>query len=76
VILLVSIFSGDGRWYRAVVLKVSQSTVEVLYADYGNIETVPLSNVLPITDSFLKIPFQTITCSLAGKNKTHNNFLN
>uniref|UniRef100_A0A8C3L9P5 Tudor domain containing 1 n=1 Tax=Chrysolophus pictus TaxID=9089 RepID=A0A8C3L9P5_CHRPC len=62
-------FLGDGRWYRAVVLKVSQSTVEVLYADYGNIENVPLSNVLPITDSFLKIPFQTITCSLAGIKK-------
>ncbi|POI35961.1 hypothetical protein CIB84_000287, partial [Bambusicola thoracicus] len=62
-------FSGDGRWYRAVVLKVSQSTVEVLYADCGNIETVPLSHVLPITDSFLKIPFQTITCSLAGIKK-------
>ncbi|XP_031410387.1 tudor domain-containing protein 1 isoform X2 [Meleagris gallopavo] len=62
-------FSGDGRWYRAVVLKVSQSTVEVLYADYGNTENVPLSNVLPITDSFLKIPFQAVTCSLAGIKK-------
>ncbi|XP_048802667.1 tudor domain-containing protein 1 isoform X1 [Lagopus muta] len=62
-------FSGDGRWYRAVVLKVSLSTVEVLYADYGNTENVPLSNVLPITDVFLKIPFQTITCSLAGIKK-------
>ncbi|XP_015722831.1 tudor domain-containing protein 1 isoform X2 [Coturnix japonica] len=62
-------FSVDGCWYRAVVLKVSQSTVEVLYADYGNIETVPLSDVLPITDSFLKFPFQTISCSLAGIKK-------
>ncbi|XP_072196371.1 tudor domain-containing protein 1 [Excalfactoria chinensis] len=62
-------FSGDGCWYRAVVLNISQSTVEVLYADYGNIETVPLSNVLPITDSFLKFPFQTISCSLAGIKK-------
>lgn len=72
-VILVSIFPGDGRWYRAVVLKVSLSAVEVLYADYGNTENVPLSNVLPITDVFLKIPFQTITCSLAGKNKTNEN---
>ncbi|XP_066856506.1 tudor domain-containing protein 1 isoform X3 [Anser cygnoides] len=62
-------FSGNGRWYRALVLKVSQSTVKVLYADYGNTETLPVSNVLPITDSYLKFPFQTIMCSLAGIKK-------
>ncbi|KFP51031.1 Tudor domain-containing protein 1, partial [Cathartes aura] len=62
-------FSGDGRWYRALVLKASQSVVKVLYADYGNTETLPLSKVLPITDSYLKLPFQTITCSLTGIEK-------
>nr|XP_038036767.1 tudor domain-containing protein 1 isoform X1 [Anas platyrhynchos]XP_038036768.1 tudor domain-containing protein 1 isoform X1 [Anas platyrhynchos]XP_038036769.1 tudor domain-containing protein 1 isoform X1 [Anas platyrhynchos] len=62
-------FSGNGRWYRALVLKVSQSTVKVLYADCGNTETLPVSHVLPITDSYLKFPFQTITCSLAGIKK-------
>ncbi|KFP13485.1 Tudor domain-containing protein 1, partial [Egretta garzetta] len=62
-------FSGDGRWYRALVLKASQSVVTVLYADYGNTETLPLSKVLPITDSYLKLPFQTIMCSLAGIEK-------
>ncbi|NXK38773.1 TDRD1 protein, partial [Piprites chloris] len=62
-------FSGNGRWYRAVVLEASQSAVKVLYADYGNTETLPVSKVLPITDSFLKLPFQTITCSLAGIEK-------
>ncbi|XP_065528380.1 tudor domain-containing protein 1 isoform X2 [Lathamus discolor] len=63
-------FSGDGRWYRAVALKAFQSVVEVLYADYGNKETLPLSEVLPITDSYLKLPFQAITCSLAGIEKS------
>ncbi|XP_027504010.1 tudor domain-containing protein 1 [Corapipo altera] len=62
-------FSGNGRWYRALVLEASQSAVKVLYADYGNTETLPVSKVLPITDSFLKLPFQTITCSLAGIEK-------
>uniref|UniRef100_A0A8C9NPU4 Tudor domain containing 1 n=1 Tax=Serinus canaria TaxID=9135 RepID=A0A8C9NPU4_SERCA len=60
-------FSGNGNWYRAVVLEASQSSVKVLYGDYGNTETLPLSKVLPITNSYLKLPFQTITCSLAGK---------
>ncbi|NXO57607.1 TDRD1 protein, partial [Aramus guarauna] len=63
-------FSGDGRWHRALVLQATQSVVKVLYADYGNTETLPLSKVLPITDSYLKLPFQTITCSLAGIEKT------
>ncbi|KFV12962.1 Tudor domain-containing protein 1, partial [Pterocles gutturalis] len=62
-------FSGDGRWYRALVLNVCQSEVKVLYADYGNTETLPVSKVLPITDSYLKLPFQTIMCSLAGIEK-------
>ncbi|NXA11764.1 TDRD1 protein, partial [Sapayoa aenigma] len=62
-------FSGNGRWYRAVVLEASCSAVRVLYADYGNTETLPLSNVQPIPDSYLKLPFQTITCSLAGVEK-------
>ncbi|NXD08450.1 TDRD1 protein, partial [Nothocercus nigrocapillus] len=59
-------FSGDGRWYRALVLKVSRSLVRVLYADYGNTETLPLSSILPITESYLKLPFRIIKCSLSG----------
>ncbi|KFP86188.1 Tudor domain-containing protein 1, partial [Acanthisitta chloris] len=62
-------FSGNGSWCRAVVLEASQSAVKVLYADYGNTETLPLSRVLPITDADLELPFQTITCSLAGVEK-------
>ncbi|XP_075791548.1 tudor domain-containing protein 1 isoform X4 [Pelodiscus sinensis] len=59
-------FSGDGLWYRAVVLGVSQSEVKVAYADYGNTETLPFSRVLPITARYLKLPFQIIKCSLSG----------
>ncbi|NWU64316.1 TDRD1 protein, partial [Pterocles burchelli] len=62
-------FSGDGRWYRALVLNACQSAVKVLYVDHGNTETLPVSELLPITDSYLKLPFQTITCSLAGIEK-------
>ncbi|XP_043374938.1 tudor domain-containing protein 1 isoform X1 [Dermochelys coriacea] len=59
-------FAGDGHWYRAIVLGVSQSEVKVAYADYGNTETLPFSRVLPITARYLKLPFQIIKCSLAG----------
>uniref|UniRef100_A0A4X2M4V8 Tudor domain-containing protein 1 n=1 Tax=Vombatus ursinus TaxID=29139 RepID=A0A4X2M4V8_VOMUR len=60
-------FTSDNYWYRAIILKVSESEVKVLYADYGNIETLPFSRVQPITTSYLELPFQIIRCSFEGK---------
>ncbi|MEJ1270959.1 von Willebrand factor A domain containing 2 [Cricetulus griseus] len=57
---------GDDLWYRAIVLEASDSGVKVLYADYGNMETLPLSRVQPIPASHLQPPFQIIRCSLEG----------
>uniref|UniRef100_A0A2K6T204 Tudor domain-containing protein 1 n=1 Tax=Saimiri boliviensis boliviensis TaxID=39432 RepID=A0A2K6T204_SAIBB len=57
-------YTGDDFWYRAVVLGTSDTNVKVLYADYGNIETLPLCRVQPITSSHLELPFQIIRCSL------------
>ncbi|XP_054948280.1 tudor domain-containing protein 1 [Pan paniscus] len=59
-------YTSDDFWYRAVVLGTSDTDVEVLYADYGNIETLPLCRVQPITSSHLALPFQIIRCSLEG----------
>ncbi|XP_047409458.1 tudor domain-containing protein 1 isoform X1 [Sciurus carolinensis] len=59
-------YTNDDFWYRAVVLGISDSDVRVLYADYGNIETLPLSRVQPIATSHLELPFQIIKCSLEG----------
>ncbi|XP_010632895.1 tudor domain-containing protein 1 isoform X1 [Fukomys damarensis] len=59
-------YTSDDFWYRAVVLETSGSDVKVLYADYGNIETLPLSRVQPITASHLELPFQIIKCSFEG----------
>uniref|UniRef100_A0A2K5ETC0 Tudor domain-containing protein 1 n=1 Tax=Aotus nancymaae TaxID=37293 RepID=A0A2K5ETC0_AOTNA len=57
-------YTSDDIWYRAVVLGTSDTDVKVLYADYGNIETLPLCRVQPITSSHLELPFQIIRCSL------------
>ncbi|XP_075468070.1 tudor domain-containing protein 1 isoform X2 [Ascaphus truei] len=59
-------FTGDGQWYRAIVLGTSESSVKVAYADYGNIESLPLSSLLPMKESFLQPPVQIIKCRLAG----------
>uniref|UniRef100_A0A5F8HK19 Tudor domain-containing protein 1 n=1 Tax=Monodelphis domestica TaxID=13616 RepID=A0A5F8HK19_MONDO len=60
-------FTSDNYWYRAIILKVSESEVKVLYADYGNIETLPFSRIQPITTSYLELPFQIIRCSFEGQ---------
>ncbi|XP_021007897.1 tudor domain-containing protein 1 isoform X4 [Mus caroli] len=59
-------YTNDDFWYRAIVLETLESDVKVLYADYGNIETLPLSRVQPIPASHLELPFQIIRCSLEG----------
>uniref|UniRef100_A0A3Q2H7E7 Tudor domain-containing protein 1 n=1 Tax=Equus caballus TaxID=9796 RepID=A0A3Q2H7E7_HORSE len=59
-------YTNDDFWYRAIVLGTSDTDVKVLYADYGNIETLPLSRVQPISTSHLELPFQIIKCSLEG----------
>lgn len=64
-------FSGDDCWYRAIVLGTSDANVKVLYADYGNTETLPLCRVQPISASHLELPFQVIRCSLDGRQLSH-----
>ncbi|XP_062987641.1 tudor domain-containing protein 1 [Elgaria multicarinata webbii] len=59
-------FSGDDKWYRAVVLGIHKSEVKVAYADYGNVEVLPFSRLVPITTPYLELPFQILKCSLAG----------
>ncbi|XP_070608769.1 tudor domain-containing protein 1 isoform X4 [Erythrolamprus reginae] len=59
-------FSGDDKWYRALVLGINVSEVKVVYADYGNVEMLPFSQIRPITARYLQLPFQILKCSLAG----------
>ncbi|XP_072523567.1 tudor domain-containing protein 1 [Salminus brasiliensis] len=60
-------FSGDKNWYRAVVLDTTSTHVNVIYADYGNCERIPISSILPIPKELLQHPFQIARCALAGK---------
>ncbi|PNF41236.1 hypothetical protein B7P43_G01504 [Cryptotermes secundus] len=45
-------FSFDGQWYRARVEKISGSKVSVFYIDYGNRETVDVSQCAALPSSF------------------------
>uniref|UniRef100_A0A670HV83 Tudor domain containing 1 n=1 Tax=Podarcis muralis TaxID=64176 RepID=A0A670HV83_PODMU len=66
------LYVGDDTWYRAVVLEVCVSEVKVAYADYGNVEMLPLSRLLPITAPYLELPFQILKCSIAGSKPARN----
>ncbi|XP_073412720.1 tudor domain-containing protein 1 isoform X2 [Dendrobates tinctorius] len=58
-------FTEDGHWYRAAVLQVQDSSAEIAYADYGNVEVRPFSCLLPMKKSFLELPMQLTKCCLA-----------
>ncbi|XP_062859119.1 tudor domain-containing protein 1 isoform X2 [Trichomycterus rosablanca] len=60
-------FSGDKNWYRAVVLDTTSTHASVIYADYGNVERVPFSSLLPIPKELLQHPFHIARCALSGK---------
>ncbi|XP_066520883.1 tudor domain-containing protein 1 [Hoplias malabaricus] len=60
-------FSGDKNWYRAVVLDTTSTHANVIYADYGNCERIPISSILPITKELLQHPFQIARCALSDK---------
>lgn len=65
---VVFIFSPvDKIWYRAIILEVGEAEMSVVYADYGNSEKVPVSQILPIPTRLLQLPFKIIRCTLAGK---------
>ncbi|KAF9581536.1 hypothetical protein BGW38_001413, partial [Lunasporangiospora selenospora] len=51
-------FTSDNQWYRAKVLRnVGESkSVEVIYVDYGNSETIPLSRVCPLPSQLNTLP--------------------
>ncbi|KAM5127229.1 tudor domain-containing protein 1-like, partial [Mantella aurantiaca] len=60
-------YTGDGKWYRASVLKhTSDDTALVGYLDFGNTETLHISALRPIDIDLLQTPFQAIQCRLAG----------
>ncbi|XP_039208656.1 tudor domain-containing protein 1 isoform X1 [Crotalus tigris] len=58
-------FSGDDKWYRAIILGIHESEIKIVYADYGIVEMLPFSRLQPITAPYLQLPFQILKCSLA-----------
>ncbi|KAI8501531.1 Tudor domain containing 15 [Branchiostoma belcheri] len=66
---VLAMYTVDDQWYRAQVLSVEGSTVNVLYVDFGNSEAVGLERMKYISPEFLETPPQAVECTL-GKEAT------
>ncbi|KAK7005600.1 nonsense-mediated mRNA decay factor [Favolaschia claudopus] len=57
---LVSAKFSDGSWYRAKIRRISalKKEAEVTFIDYGNQDTVALSNLRPLEPKFRSLPGQ------------------
>ncbi|XP_076068880.1 tudor and KH domain-containing protein homolog [Oratosquilla oratoria] len=66
-------FSHDGSWYRGQVRSFNpneedprKSEVTLYYVDFGDVDTIPISNVFELRTDYLKLNFQAIECFLAN----------
>ena len=63
-------FSEDGGWYRAKIIMVVSSTVDVFYIDYGNTESLPVGSIKTLLPKFSSLPAQAIECNLKGASSS------
>ncbi|KAF6724964.1 Tudor domain-containing protein 1 [Oryzias melastigma] len=59
-------FTGDGKWYRAMVKELFGDVVNVNLVDFGQNMTVNSGCIRSITPKLLKLPFQAVRCWLTG----------
>ena len=59
-------FYQDGAWYRAEVMKVSETGCNVRFIDFGNTESVKLCDLAPCPADFQTTPIMAIHCALNG----------
>ncbi|GAA5820185.1 hypothetical protein JCM11251_005517 [Rhodosporidiobolus azoricus] len=65
--LISAKFSADNAWYRAKVRRCNpaKKEAEVLYIDYGNVETVPFARLRPLAAQFKSLEGQAKEATLS-----------
>ena len=66
----LSFFPLDGRFYRAMVVKVEEESITVLYIDYGNTSTLKITDLKPLPSDLAQQPALAVKCALDGISPT------
>ncbi|XP_034530680.1 tudor domain-containing protein 6 [Notolabrus celidotus] len=70
----LALFSSDNQWYRAQVLQRTESSLLVLFIDYGNESDVDIKNVRPLPQTLLDAAPQAFFCSLNGFDESRGSW--
>ena len=62
----VALYQEDHKWYRASVVSVQGSRLNVLFVDYGNEDIVDISDVRPMARKFIIPHVFSMQCCLHG----------
>ena len=57
---------ADRALYRAQILSLTSTHADVFYVDYGNSETIVLSELYPLQPKLQSVPGQAVRCGLAN----------
>ncbi|CAF2263538.1 unnamed protein product [Rotaria magnacalcarata] len=62
----VAKYNGDGRWYRARVVKSEENDrIQIVFIDFGNIEIKDIHDFFPLDKLYTYLPAQAIACTLS-----------
>lgn len=61
-------FPHDQNWYRARVMGVANSTLELLFLDFGDIASVDVAMVKTLRPNYRRLPIQAIPVHLSRIN--------
>ncbi|OWF36372.1 tudor and KH domain-containing protein-like [Mizuhopecten yessoensis] len=62
---VAALYEQDNSWYRARVMGIEGSQLDLYFLDYGDSGYSHISNVRLLRDDFLLLPFQAVQCCLA-----------
>ncbi|KAL3968591.1 fatty acid-binding protein 1, liver [Sarotherodon galilaeus] len=62
----LGLYSSDNQWYRAQVIEKADSTLHVLFIDYGNESEIDIRNIRSLSQPLLEKAPQAFLCCLNG----------
>ena len=65
-VVVAAPFPHDENWYRARIVGVAGSTLELLFVDFGDTASMNIGMVKSLRLQYYRLPVQAIPCKLAG----------